>query len=464
MSRGHPEDELLEDCLENIEEECDKTGPSQKQWCEMVSMIKIFRNEIDTLKRENESLRNSTPSVSSESEAHRLSGNDIKGLIDEFSPGDDEITALEWVKKLDTMREIYNWSKSQTMLYATSRLKGAARKWHSTAEIRTWDEFKEALITAFPERVNTGKIFEDIQRRKRKAGESAVDYFYTMRQKAKRIKMDDETIAKYIIAGLGNDKIASMVAGTSLNDPQELLKKIEDAEEIARAAKRYADEKPLKDKTDGEEKDSQERSRNWTSAKRRITCYSCNREGHIARNCTTSKERNPSQSQEKQKEIICYSCNGKGHIARNCEKKPTVSETKKTVRRIQSESERPDFRDITVNEEKMEAFIDTGSDVSTIRLSNAKKLDIEVKGSTQTLRGFAKGECDTLGKIEVWIGIGEIRRAAALHVVPDEMQEVPIILGLDILGKDDIRITRQGKKMKIEIVEEQRKKDGTSEK
>ncbi|XP_055687650.1 uncharacterized protein LOC129797825 [Lutzomyia longipalpis] len=418
---------------------------------EQGEVIKHYRQKIRELEKENEALKRSTSSSSSrEVGTFRLAGGEIKDLIPAFRPGEDETTTEEWIENLESMREIYEWTDQQVLLYASIRLKGAAKKWHSTTKTKTWDEFKRELMKAFPEKINVGRIIKEIQGRKRKRDETVTEYFFEMRQKGKKIKLDDATIAKYIIAGLGDEKLIGMVAGANYDSPQELLQKIKDAEDIRRAMRKHGiGESGGKEKGEKNDARPEQESQDGNQVQK-VSCYNCGKVGQTAREC---HERENKQRDMKA-EITCFKCNEKGHIARFCGKNETDSKMihKGNMRIIEvEEKENPNYKEVKINEKKLWAYIDQGSDCTTMRKSDVEALGVEIKSRTTTLRGFA-GQCQTVGQTEVWVTIDEVRRQTTVHVVPDEAQNIPVIVGLDILGKEDIRVVRQGKTLQIEDV------------
>jgi hypothetical protein len=54
------------------------------------------------------------------------------------------------------------------------------------------------------------------------------------------------------------------------------------------------------------------------NASSNVKCYSCNRIGHIARNCLVSQVNSFNGKVNASSNVKCYSCNRIGHIARNC--------------------------------------------------------------------------------------------------------------------------------------------------
>uniref|UniRef100_A0A1B0C8Q2 CCHC-type domain-containing protein n=1 Tax=Lutzomyia longipalpis TaxID=7200 RepID=A0A1B0C8Q2_LUTLO len=236
----------------------------------------------------------------------------------------------------------------------------------------------------------------------------------------------------------------------------------------------------------------------------KVSCHNCGKVGQIAREC---HEREDKQRDVKA-EITCFKCNEKGHISRFCGKKERDSKMihMGNMRIIEVEKkENPNYKEVKINEKKLWAYIDQGSDCTTIRKSDVEALGVEINPRTTTLRGFAgqcqtmgqtevweswnkqlnsvimrsdcttirksdvealgveinprtttlrgfAGQCQTVGQTEVWVTIDEVRRQTTVHVVPNEAQDIPVIVGLDILGQEDIRVVRQGKTMQIEDV------------
>jgi CRISPR/Cas system CSM-associated protein Csm3 (group 7 of RAMP superfamily) len=53
-----------------------------------------------------------------------------------------------------------------------------------------------------------------------------------------------------------------------------------------------------------------------------ITCYNCEKEGHIGRDCPEKKAQKPREERKARDPITCRQCGKEGHFARECDSSP----------------------------------------------------------------------------------------------------------------------------------------------
>lgn len=66
-----------------------------------------------------------------ETQALNLHPYDVGRLIPEYALGDG---VCKWLRRIDHFRAIYGWSEQMCLLYATTRLAGAAANWYRRHE------------------------------------------------------------------------------------------------------------------------------------------------------------------------------------------------------------------------------------------------------------------------------------------------------------------------------------------
>ncbi|XP_055688093.1 uncharacterized protein LOC129792765 [Lutzomyia longipalpis] len=148
----------------------------------------------------------------------RLTAVEMEALIPAFDPGQKNgLLAVEWLRKVDDARMLFDMDAQQSLVAAVFRLKGAAKDWYegNQGAIRSYAEFKKELLLNFPEKLSSAQIHHELRMRKRKKEESVEEYFHSVVKQARRINLRDDDIREYIIEGIPN----VMVKGLLLSAP-----------------------------------------------------------------------------------------------------------------------------------------------------------------------------------------------------------------------------------------------------
>lgn len=372
---------------------------------------------------------------------YRIGMEEICGLIPEFRPGSlSNLSASQWISHIENLRQIYGWEERMTLLYATLRLKDAAQFWYQSRQTvnDSWADFKGDLISGFPSDIDEASIHAKLIARKRKPAEPIENYFYEVCALAKRGRLSEETTRKYIISGLGDHHLLTVLTASSCKNNIELLAKIKQYEGVK----------------------DQEKSRgiNFERSvpqpfKPVLHDRGNNRYNQSARNRVQDergRHRNNWASRSSQFTGNCFKCGLSGHKSFNCfrrqqSSRPNVTKNMSLVVKNNSNL----VQTILVDGRRMEAFIDLGSEWSTIRSRDCKSHNWEILEGEITLKGFAGGVCTTFGRITKKVKIGEVELPLEIAVVPDDIQQTQMIIGQNFTDRQGVKIVKSGGKLQV---------------
>lgn len=226
-------------------------------------------------------------------------------------------------------------------------------------------------------------MHKELQRRKKKPEESYHEYCYKMMEIAARADVETKCVIQYIIDGIDDEGCRkSVLYGTKTI--RELKDKFDTYVEMFGKAKLNTSENKKKSVMNAEHKD----------AKRDVKrCYNCGDSNHLSVAC-------PSKEQGTK----CFRGNKYGHIASKCSENASA-EKKKSCNVVQSSFEKC-CKNVVINGTKLNAIIDSGSDISLICEEQYKQIDSPACGNRMIkFRGAGAGEIITLGEIRLKICI-----------------------------------------------------------
>ncbi|XP_046868586.1 uncharacterized protein LOC124461037 [Drosophila willistoni] len=109
--------------------------------------------------------------------------NEIIALVPEFNPSSvKSLDSHQFVKRVETLKNAYNWDDRKVIFAVQQKMQGAARYWvDATDEIfQTWPEFVSKFLYDFPCISNAADVHLKMLKTKRETTESPQDYFYKM--------------------------------------------------------------------------------------------------------------------------------------------------------------------------------------------------------------------------------------------------------------------------------------------
>ncbi|KAH7984045.1 hypothetical protein HPB52_016514 [Rhipicephalus sanguineus] len=293
------------------------------------------------------------------------SSGDTASAINTFQ-GNPRESVKEWLAEIERVASLANWTQSLAMLNAITRLRGAARDWHSSygIYIQDWETWKHAITERFQRKMNLQEFLDYQNERKLLPTETIVQYMYAknaMLEKAPHKLAAEERIS-LILNGIENDKWATPLASQNCNSVLELI----------------------------------DRAANLDS-RRKLVVDSCTNPKYMPMNKTDGSRHFSSTYAQKPlaanrltdispRERRCFNCSVFGHISRDCPKPKTIATLKAEQRRNSRQDaafDRSEDRNVhcflrttgdalpivtahTTGGTELRACIDTGSNVSIV--------------------------------------------------------------------------------------------------
>lgn len=273
----------------------------------------------------------------------------IANLIENWRGDGSGIPVHAFFKKIDDAASIGNWSDSDKVRIVSLKLRGpAALYYNSCPQLQKPDLKYETLTQQFIERFKLKQLdqyhytaLQSAQQRRDETPEAFADRCRilcakTVRQVTNPVeqKVIDEEAERRLLAAYINGLQGVVGQQVRYRLPNTMQEAVQIATTVASAERQYRQTlpwKPIK-------KDTGEGGNVFAT---NVTCYNCNKVGHIAKNCFLKKNNNKyersngdknkkyDKTSDKSKlplsEVKCFKCQGKGHYARNCTKLSSVN-------------------------------------------------------------------------------------------------------------------------------------------
>ncbi|GAB0086702.1 Zinc finger, CCHC-type [Sergentomyia squamirostris] len=379
-----------------------------------------------------------------------ISGRDAKEAIPKFRPGrDNPLTSKQWISTIEHLIQIHHWQSAQALYYAKTRLRGAAEQWciGRAFNIQSWERFKTDFLEAFPDIVDYASVRMDMIKRAKKDDEEIEDYCYWMQAKGELLKMTEKEIVQQIVAGLSDLEVKTCLLNTKSETIPNIIAEIRNTEAVIEQARlrRLMLAEPLKDKRSREKPFVMRRDRK----KKRHSPYpptenNGKQENKDGKDLPLAGNNNQGAGK---KLLRCFICKEEGHFARKCPKrlKSAVKSDFQVgaVRRVAALNNsfvKPAILSSNPNV-TIQSMLDLGSECSTITETCVKKFNLITQPSVGILKGFAGGRCVSEKAVIETVEIEGVRANLKLHVVPDNVQNTELLIGMDILNNSTIEVT-----------------------
>lgn len=215
------------------------------------------------------------------------------------------------------------------------RLTGKARQAVKFRTFNSWAELRDTLKAALEPQRTTAHLFLELYSSKQKPGEDVMAYA-TRVEHLQNIILEQQTNGKSMEASraledsLKAQTVQVFIEGLGplkdfikARNPQSLEKAIQAAREEDRVRKSSAESRKL-----------YESSGKHTSTPGKIVCFSCNKTGHMSKDCRSTYDKsstvilNKTSSNTATVRLICFYCKKEGHILKDCRKRQYVNSKK----------------------------------------------------------------------------------------------------------------------------------------
>ncbi|KAK4886182.1 hypothetical protein RN001_002453 [Aquatica leii] len=314
----------------------------------------------------------------------------LSNIIPEFDPKSIDID--DWLDILQHNAQIHKWSENFIVYQALNKLKGTAKAWYDSYienemgwSKLTWAQWMLILKNTFKTNRNAYKLLTDITNHKPTEGCSLYDFHFAHLAKINKLRLNftDADKVSLVIGAINDSNISTAVEASTITDPNVLGVYLKNKiycknKEISQGPSRNVFNQKCYTSSNNNFKNYVSKPIHYE-----LNCVVCGYIGHDRTTCPHRKQ-------------TCNFCHTKGHIERSClsklrhHKSNNVKNSKYTSITKQSRNERVNlikhteasskfYKQISLNNQSILAFIDFGSECSLIKSTIAHNFCLERK-------------------------------------------------------------------------------------
>lgn len=254
--------------------------------------------------------------------------NHLQFIQDFDGENGDTGVADEWLGALCTAAQLNNWPDSYTLEAARFNLTGPAKQSFLShmRDLQKFDDFKELFKITFTSEESVTGVWKRINDRIQGEKESVFSYYHEKVRLCRKLRLNDAETKKMVCVGLRSRELVTELLSSSRNTEPELLADIRMFLEVqgersgrvdhTRPKENFVKQSTVpttnnrwpKTKTTEYEKPVVfTKNYSFKSKEYSPKCYNCQLTGHIARDCTRTKQ-----------PFKCSKCSLEGHTAKYC--------------------------------------------------------------------------------------------------------------------------------------------------
>ena len=411
-----------------------------------------------------------------------------------------------WMKEYDLIAQINRWTELEKAQYLSTALTGAAKDWFDgkfDGEVPDWFEFERDFIKVYKP-VGYSQVKKcEFYSLKQEEGEDPINFLDKLLKLRNAIepKPTDDDVVQCMRLGLDGSYADLVINIEDMDEMRTTLSKAMKNREIRKKLKgsyvKLAVDRPIQTQPVLEKKTRLPTVLPTPAKEFRITCYNCDRQGHVVKNCPEPYDQDkvvqhfanlqharfpmPSVNhrnswrpsletrQQNQRDVLSGVQSWYGNQPALPIQPSQQEESTQVVRHNQfvgltpTGTEREEQQstkswisplptmETVISGEKVEALIDTGGATSLISIDLAIKLNLEVEKADYQIQGLCGTPVVPLGKaVRVPVLFNEYVVIMPLTVVADIVPS--LILGMDFIRATNLAIFPNSKHMKFQVM------------
>lgn len=350
-------------------------------------------------------------------------------IIPKFRPEEKTSNVSGWVHKIDQLGDIYGWDDRDRQFIMQIRLRGSARNWYDNLEdySMNWSEWKNELEAAFPRSLDFVDCLENMLARNKMENETMTKYFHDKMALLKKCKIYDDAAISCVIRGLPAE-IRANAKAFRCESPQQLysgfLSSLENYKKVETPSS-------TSKKSTWRRGDTATSSpANQQAHRLPKICYNCRRPGHEARECRGL--------------LHCEVCQRTGHTAATCWHAANPSQDRKQVCSVYFTTYNIYLdlykKVVYVNGRELIAYIDTGSKLNILTMTQATLLKLPIAQSDITMRGFGGAHTRSLGTSYIEVSVDRVILQGSVEITNYDLTEIDLIIGQQMINQGNVSL------------------------
>lgn len=415
------------------------------------SSMQRLRKTIDEMLQDEKDEEDEKMASRSANSFSAFSFRDIEHAINSFT-GTGNYRIETWIEEFEDYAEMFGWNDLQKVIYAKRVMKDSAKLFLRTVKTTTYSALKRELLKEFGKKLSSGEVHKLLRSKQKKSDENMRDYTLKMREIGVSNDIDEKSVIQYIIDGI-DDEQSNKIMLYGAKSYEELKVKLDDYEKYKTACGKNK-EKVESSRLNNKQRSSKEQSGGKkNSSNKEPRCYLCGDTSHTMKDCPT-----------KDKGAKCFKCSEFGHKASDniCKKNDSKTDAKTDGKKIMCINEKPRaMKEIKLNGFKLQALIDTGSDINAVRKSIFDSLKINFK--IGIMREFTGAGGSTIKAERFFVGnlfIDDQDFESPIYIVNDSDIPIDIVIGNELIFDNSLTMVKG--EIKLQRIESEMQKEEKS--
>lgn len=382
----------------------------------------------------------------------------LASQMPEFTGGEED-NVVAWIRRVDKVAQVHGASDGATLLAASSKLSGPARRWYDVQGdevLESWTGLRTEMLKIYDRKIPFHKIMQKIEARKWLTGKETFDEYVI--DKLLLLHRVDLTVADKIyllISGITQSSLRATALSISAKSIEEFLEKMRNITQgIGDYEKKSSPTTPRKNK-ESACKNCGKKGHEHKACKNELTCFYCKEKGHRKFDCPLLKAKDKKTAPK----APASAAASVTPVDLQSEEVATVEDSHK---RLVVDDPFVEVCQLNGEPVKLIALIDTGSPVSFIKNGvfdkHIKANCNQLRKSDKKLRNLSNQALNILGVIRANIVLRRMENlnfSVEFHILKSNSFQGDFIIGRDFLGKEKLTFvyepSAQGEQDKVNL-------------